>query len=116
MTRFGEILTLWKIFISLWPCLEGLDLIGLSVYPALVISYAIAQINIVVNGQILNQQSSHLVTLVLIKIAPKWTILKYKNPRVIVCELFEALKSFHFVEVCEAYRLKPYSTVHLTPR
>ena len=63
VTRFGKISPPSKNLKVFGPFLEGLFSIGENVEPTLGKIYAFGQISIVVYGQILSKQSSHLVTL-----------------------------------------------------
>ena len=64
VTRFGEILPLWENFNSLWLYFRGMSRKRQKIVPTLANCYAVGQSFIVVNGQMLKNQSSHLVTLV----------------------------------------------------
>ena len=63
-TRFGEISPLWRVFSYLWQFFECFFHICQNFEPTLATFYRIGQMFIVVNGQILNKLSNHLVTLV----------------------------------------------------
>ena len=64
MTRFGEILLLWKFLSNIWQLFEGLISIWQTFEPTLENSVCFWAIYIAVNVQILSKHSRHLVTLI----------------------------------------------------
>ena len=60
MAKFRQ---LWQQKLSLWQFLEGLIVLGQNFEPTLTNFYAIGQIFLIVNSQMLKKLSSHVVTL-----------------------------------------------------
>ena len=76
VTKFGDNNPIWKVFKSLWKFEK---VIGKIRNIFLQIMCAIGPIFIVVNGQISNKQSSHLVTLTLTRVKAQVWRANYKT-------------------------------------
>ena len=73
VTRFGEIPPLWPIIKNLWQHISGLFSYGQSFNSLWHNLYAIGHVFIAENGQILNTQFGHLVTLLVFNMIA-WSI------------------------------------------